>query len=108
MREKVIYTRLCLPFSYETDEMGLQSHVSEPEMKEHQCHSSGCATRTCLKAFCHFVPRGFSACCLPRAAVSFKTFLSLCSHDIIPMKREKPHFFPSLPRSAHEVVVGSK
>lgn len=97
MREKVFSTCLCLPFSYEMGEMGLQSHASEPEMKEHQCHSSGCATRSCSKAFCHFAPRGFSACCLPGAAVSSEISLALLSHPVIPLEREKlvsPPLFP--------------
>lgn len=87
MREKVISTSLSLPFSYEASEMGLQSHASEPEMKEHQCHSSGCVIRSCSKAFCQFVPRAFNAYCLPGAAVSSKTSFSLCSHPIIPMEK---------------------
>lgn len=85
----MISTCLSLPFSYEMGEMGLQSYVSEPEVKEHQCNNSGCAPHSYSKAFGHFVPRGSCACCLPRAAVSSGTSLLLCSHPVIPTEREK-------------------
>lgn len=85
----MISTCLGLPFSCDMGEMGLQIYMSEPEMKKHQCNNSGCAPHSFPKSFGHFVPRDSCACCLPRAAVSFKTSLSLFSHLIIPVEREK-------------------